>query len=180
MARYQFAELLKLNPTGILYGIDVSGILSEVRSSTGLVQWTPIDNNNCPSKSVVCPSENYSYAMAFDTTGNLFVVNVTNGWLYEVPNSNIAIRSATPTLPVPLTGSTTGIGSAALAIDPWSGTAYYADRSLYTLNLMTGTLTPVGGDTSRSYRNRVQRPYLHGVATSHMGILRPLHLQGAM
>ncbi len=120
--------------TGILYGVDRMGnlfkVISGVVTSVGRVGGTY--SHGLPQLS----------AMAFDNSGNLFIVD-DGLYLLKVsaPVSPTTVTSATG---ITLTGHTNlpGIG---LAIDPLGGTAYYAQHDqLYTLDLTTGTLGLIG------------------------------------
>ena len=84
-------------------------------------------------------------AMAFDSHGNLYIVDSNNSALIHLTVNGTTVtyvRSfSIPNLP------TTYTYTQGLAIDPWSGVAYYADggtNTLYTLDLTTGTMTEIG------------------------------------
>ena len=119
--------------TGILYGVDGAGNLFSIVS--GVV--TPV------GKVTGTYSMGYQKfgAMAFDKSGNLFLVD-SGLYLVKVPapvQTNFA--AATRIILTPYSNQP----GFALAIDPASGTAYYAyGGSLYTLNLTAGTLSLVG------------------------------------
>jgi hypothetical protein len=77
-------------------------------------------------------------AMAFDLSGNLFVVDAFHNSLLKVAKSTANVIYS-----VPLTGYLSWApAGAGLAIDPATGIAYYAQGGyIYTLNLATGLLT---------------------------------------
>ena len=83
-------------------------------------------------------------AMAFDVAGNLYVIDTANRLLLSVNKSTAAVTNSVL--------MSTQLGDAAgMAFSPTTGAAYVADggtggtNKLYTLNLTTGALTPVGG-----------------------------------
>src|SRR5271157_2637394 len=130
--------------TGILYGVDIwSGILFTV-SAGGVV--APVGTVG------TVPNEYFRSlsAMAFDHNGNLFIVDSSNGLLLKVDKNNpLNVTSKPLTFPPSLPPYPWGWSYAGLAIGP-SGTAYYTQLGaamygdLYTLNLSTGILSPIG------------------------------------
>lgn len=135
---------LAFDPTsGILYGLqDVpSGStrnLFTINTATG--QGTVIGNINAPNLDLS--------AMAFDSSGTLFVIDTENSQLFTVNKGNAGILT-TVSLNTKL-GETAGS-----AFDPSTGTLYVADggtggtNKLYTLDTSTGILTPVGNTGTR-------------------------------
>jgi hypothetical protein len=122
--------------TGILYGIDGAGHLFTV-SSFGIVAQV-----GTVGGTYYRGYQNIS-AMAFDGSGNLFLVNTDGYLLLEVPApvNKTTVAQATSR---PLSAHKEN-NFAALAIDPWNGLAYYAeDGDLYGLNLATGGLSLIG------------------------------------
>ncbi len=86
-------------------------------------------------------------AMAFDSAGDLYIVDVT-------PSTLLLVNKSTGTIIATISLSLKGLGSTAgMAFDPVSGIAYLATGSngvlpstdsLYTVNVSTGALTLVG------------------------------------
>jgi DNA-binding beta-propeller fold protein YncE len=83
-------------------------------------------------------------AMAFDAAGNLYVIDTGGKLLLRVNKSTAAVTNSV--------SMSTQLGNAAgMAFSPTTGAAYVADgaaggtNTLYTLNLTTGALAPVGG-----------------------------------
>jgi uncharacterized repeat protein (TIGR03803 family) len=131
---------LAFNPaTGTLYGIQevdpsVNRGLFSINVSTCAA--TIIGNINAPN-----PNSDLS-AMAFDSTGRLFVIDSTGTLLRVDPASGQVISAV---------ALSTSLGATAgMAIDPSTGIVYVADgsqggtNSLYTLNLSTGSLSLIG------------------------------------
>lgn len=116
--------------TGILYAIDRLGNLSTINGGV-LTPVGPVTGSS------------YVAAMAFDKSGDLFIVDAYSSSLLKVLAPVTAARAAaatshtlSPTPPLP---------AGALAIDPWTGKAYYsAAGNLYTLDLTNFTLTLLG------------------------------------
>jgi len=126
--------------TGILYGMQdvpvgfsTAANLFSINANTGVA--TVIGSMGTGS--------DFS-AMAFNAAGTLFVVS-SNGRLFTINKTTGA-----PLTNVALTGFSGTLGNLeGLAIDPVTGTAYFATggsatNSLYTLNTNTGALTLVG------------------------------------
>jgi len=122
--------------TGILYGIDGAGHLFSIGSFGIVTQIGTVGGTYYNGYQKIS-------AMAFDNSGNLFLVDTGGYLLLEVPApvNNSAVAHA---IGKPLSAHREN-GFAALAINPWTGIAYYAeDGELYTLNLATGSLTLIG------------------------------------
>jgi DNA-binding beta-propeller fold protein YncE len=134
---------LGFDPTsGILYGLqDVpsAGVrdLFTINTNTGLA--AVIGNVNAPASDLS--------ALAFDSSGNLFVIDTANSLLMHLNKSNAGILT-TVSLNTSL-GETAGS-----AFDPLTGTLFVADggtggtKKLYTLDTGTGILTQVGGTST--------------------------------
>lgn len=124
---------VSVDPTsGLLYGVDGTGALFTVDSSTGTATLLGYVKNAGDLS-----------AMAFDSAGTLFIVDTMNALLLTVDKSNAAVLKSVKLSPSP------GGGVGGLAFDPLSGTAYFASGSgitdnLYTLNTSTGVLKLVG------------------------------------
>jgi hypothetical protein len=121
------------DPTsGLLYSVDGSGILYTVDTSTGVA--TLVGN---------VPGAQDLSAMAFDNSGNLFIIDTSSRLLLRVNKANAAVLASVALSPTP------GGGVAGLTFDLTTGTAYYASgagttNNLYTLNTTSGALTLVG------------------------------------
>jgi len=123
--------------TGILYYIDgTGGPLLAINSSTGACTVIGDDVHIfCMPNGADCSDLS---AMAFDATGNLYIVDTWLWTLFKVDKNTAAVISSTPIDP-PLT-----TGSGGLAFDPF-GTLYLAtDSRLYKLDPSTGATTLVG------------------------------------
>ena len=134
--------------TGSLYGLyNVAGqneYLFSINPSTGFGANIGVIGN---------PETNDPSAMAFDSAGNLWVVDTETSALLKVNKSTGTVISS-----VNLTIAGLGV-TAGMAIDPVTGIAYLATgsggagastNSLYTINLSTGALTLVGPLTGAS------------------------------
>ena len=126
------------DPTsGLMYGIDATGTLYTISASgvTQAVGPVPyLTTGGTPA------------AMAFDGAGNLYLVDLNSYYLLKVsaPVSASSAGSAAKIGVVKFPNGKYPTSIAGLAVDPWSGTAYFADNGLYTMNLGTGMLTWVG------------------------------------
>jgi hypothetical protein len=108
--------------TGILYVVDGAGNLTSLTSG-------PIGQ--------IAGSVAVS-AMAFDLSGNLFVVDGLHNALLKVAKSTAKVIYSVPLIGY-LSWAPAGAG---LAIDPATGIAYYAQSGyIYIVNLATGLLT---------------------------------------
>ena len=100
------------------------------------ILWTPLG----------LPKQPFFAGMGFDGSGNLFVVETSNGYLLtlDTKTSPGLVKNSVKLSPAPSSGTS----KVALAIDPLNGTAYYAPftvgNPLYTLVLNTGKLTLAG------------------------------------
>jgi hypothetical protein len=138
--------------TGNLYFVDANANLYAITSGTGVVKFGAIGAKSSYSVHSVS-------AMAFDTSGNLFVVDYGNSIMLKIsapatpgPLSQASVETPTQIFPItPSLQSHVNAGLAGLAIDPWNGTVYYEDPSgLYTMNLVsnsyqTNLIGPTGG-----------------------------------
>jgi DNA-binding beta-propeller fold protein YncE len=130
---------LAFDPTSnVLYGIQnvpSAGVRDLFRINTTTGAATVIGD-------MMQPASDLS-AMAFDASGNLFVIDTQNKLLLSVNKSTAAVTHS-QLMNVQL-GDTAG-----MAFSPSTGTAYVADggtsgtNALYTLNTTTGALTLVG------------------------------------
>lgn len=110
--------------TAVLYAIDISGNLFTVVPGGAT---SPIGAVGSISAS----------GMAFDSAGNLYVVDSSRNAVLQVDKSTAAVKKT-----VTLSGLMRWDPYAQLAIDPATGNAYYAQAGyLYSLNLNTGLLT---------------------------------------
>ncbi len=134
--------------SGVLYGvqddINFNLYLFSMNPSTGAGTDIGIVTavSNCGA--VACDLS----AMAFDSTGKLYILDTGGSTLLTVNKSTGAVISS-----VGLSASGLGI-VAGLSINPASGTAYVATgngtNSFYTLNLSTGAMTLIGPLTGAS------------------------------
>jgi len=136
---YSYGGGLTSDPlSGALYAIDyqgdlLTGLPGNPLSAVGKLHGSiPLSYPN---------STVFIVAMAVDNSGNLWVVDTGNGYLLKVNAGSAQAIGGFKLSPRPVESLW-----AALAIDPWSGTAYYADgsNSLYNLDLGTGALAPIG------------------------------------
>jgi hypothetical protein len=138
--------------TGNLYFVDASENLYAITSGGVVVSFGAIGTKSSDPVHIVS-------AMAFDTSGNLFLVDYGNSLLLEISApatpgllSQASVETPTQILPITPSLQSHGVGgSAGLAIDPWNGTVYYADASgLYTINPVNNSyqmsrVGPTGG-----------------------------------
>jgi hypothetical protein len=119
------------DPTsGILYAVDGAGELFTINTTTGAGTTVGVIPGNVDLS-----------AMAFDATGNLYIVDTFGPTLLKVNKVNGAVTGSVPLGPV-------DIQIAGLAFDPQTGTLYYSGgyptSKLYTVNTTTGVATLVG------------------------------------
>lgn len=125
---------IAFDPTsGVLYAVDGIGYLYTVNTSNGVM-----------SLIASVPNAIDLSAMAFDASGNLYIVDSAAGKLLGINKSTAAVISS-----VNLSGGGPSGAVGGLSFDPCSGVAYLAYGSssgekLHTLNIITGVRTVVG------------------------------------
>ena len=126
--------------TGTLYGVDgFTGDLFTIDTKTGTGNIFAKIPHQCD------PYNMDLSAMAFDSAGNLFVVDTMNACLLKV---KVSANNATVLSTVKLNSANMG-GVAGLAFDPVTGTAYFVSgdggpNKLFTLDTSTGAIKVVG------------------------------------
>jgi hypothetical protein len=137
-----FGGALAADPTtGILYGLAAGSTLVSVSA-----------NGQTPVGPIAGLSPSYFYPMAFNGTGDLFIVAGDSLFKIAAPITATSAKNATKIGNLP--ASMLSTSSAGFTINPWSGTAYIAvlgvpgiGTGLFTMTLTgasPGTLTKVG------------------------------------